>query len=116
MDVINPLHHAHEQSDLQLKTDTVPSGVELRQLIESLFRQHRLILSITGLIVAAAILFLVLVQERYTASAILVIDESQSQLLGVEAALSTGATLINRVDTEVEILNSPSVFLRTIEE
>jgi capsular exopolysaccharide synthesis family protein len=90
--------------------------MELRQLIDTLLRQRKLILSILVLVVGSAFLFLNFVQERYTAKAILVIDESASRLLGIEAVLSAGATLINRVDTEVEILQSPSVAIRTIEK
>jgi capsular exopolysaccharide synthesis family protein len=90
--------------------------MELRQLIDTLLRQRKLILSILVLVIGCTFLFLNFVQERYTANAILVVDESASRLLGIEAVLSAGATLINRVDTEVEILKSPSVAIRTIEK
>jgi capsular exopolysaccharide synthesis family protein len=116
MDVINPLHDGLTDQQHELRpTATSMSGMELRQFIESMLRQRKLILSITALIIGVAFFLISFVQEQYTAGAVLVIDESQSQLLGVEAALSAGATLINRVDTEVEILKSPSVSLRTIE-
>src|SRR5215216_1382634 len=119
MDVINPLHvesnHTDQQRILE-KTSTLLPGLELRQLVGTFTRQHKIIVFITMLVLGGALLTLSILPERYAASAMLVIDESESHLLGVEAVLSAGATLNNRVDTEVEVLRSPSVALRVIDE
>src|SRR5215217_7049362 len=119
MDVINPLHvesnHTDQQRELE-KTSALLPGLELRQLIGTFTRQHKIIVLITALIIGGTLLALSVIPERYTASAMIVIDESESQLLGVEAVLSAGATLNNRVDTEAEVLKSPSVALRVIDK
>src|SRR5215210_1286562 len=117
MDVVNPSYTEGPPTDQQReleKTSMLLPGLELRQLIGTFIRQYKVIIFITAIIIGGTLLTLSVVPERYAASAMVVIDESESQLLGVEAVLSAGATLNNRVDTEVEILRSPSVALGAI--
>ena len=92
------------------------SGLELRTLAGMLVRQWRLIASITALTLLLTTALLSQLSYRYTAEALLTIDERESQLVGQEDPTSSvGVTLNNRVDTEVEIMASSSVALGVID-
>lgn len=116
MDAINSSREEADQQHGLGKLAGKLAGEEVRQLIGVVNRQHKIIVFTIVFVLASAVLALSLLEDRYTASAMLVVDESESQLLGIEAILSAGATLNNRVDTEVEVLRSSSVALRTIEK
>lgn len=91
------------------------SQIELRNLAGMLVRQWRLILSIMALFVLLAIAVLSLLNYRYTAEALLAVDERGSELVGQADPIGAGVTFNNRVDSEVEILNSSSVTLGVID-
>ncbi len=91
------------------------SHLELRNLIGMILRQWRLIASILGLVLLLAIGVLSQLSYRYTAEALLTIDERESQLVGQADAITAGVTMNNRVDSEVEILGSTSVALGVID-
>jgi polysaccharide biosynthesis transport protein len=103
------------QHGIERTPDILP-GMELRQFIGVFSRQYKAILSTLAVVIGLAVLALSLLDDRYTASAMLVVDESESKMVGIDALLSAGATLNNPVDTEVEILKSSSVALGTIEK
>jgi polysaccharide biosynthesis transport protein len=91
------------------------SHLELRNLLGMLLRQWRLIASILGLILLLALAALSQLSYRYTAEALLTIDERESQLVGQSDSSASSGTLNNRVDSEVEILGSTSVALGVID-
>ncbi len=97
-------------------TVTTLSGLDLRAIIGIVARQWRLILAVILLVFALTLGLLSQLQYRYTAEALLSIDERESQLVGLEDAIGAGVTLNNRVDTEVEILGSSSVALGAIDQ
>jgi capsular exopolysaccharide synthesis family protein len=89
-------------------------GIELRQFIGILSRQFKLLLGILLLVVFIAVAILTQLERRFTADALLVIDERESQLVGLDETAAVGATLNDRVNTEAEILKSSSVTLSVI--
>jgi capsular exopolysaccharide synthesis family protein len=119
MDAMNPSKQESTQEDQQRGLERaagVLAGMEVRQLLGIVTRQYKTIALIFLLVMGSAFLTLGLLEDRYSASAMLVVDESESQLVGMDALFSAGATLNNRVDTEVEVLKSSSVALRAIEK
>jgi polysaccharide biosynthesis transport protein len=91
------------------------SKIELRTLTGMLFRQWRLILSVYGITMLLVLAILSQMSYRYTAEALMTIDERGSELIGQSDSLGSGVTFNNRVDTEVEILNSTSVALGVVD-
>ena len=89
--------------------------IELRAVIAVLHRQARVIVLTTGVIFAAAALFLLVSTERYTASALVLVDPDQRGILdeGRQYPSSTGRENA-QVDSEVEILRSDAVALAVI--
>ena len=111
MESTNTIQHDNRlQSALQTM-----SGLELRTMAGMIVRQWRLILAVTALILLMAIGLLSQLHYRYTAEALLTIEEREAQLVGQTDAAIAGVTLNNRVDTEVEILGSSSVALGVID-
>ncbi len=104
------------QSSRQLRTG-MPNlpNLELVAIIGILGRQWLLIVVIFILTILAALGLLSQLRAYYTAEALLVIDDNQTQLIGVGDTLGIGTGLNHQVDTEVEIINSSSVALGVID-
>ena len=79
-------------------------------------RQHKIVWAIILLTAATVALLLGHLDHRFTSTAVIVIDESEAQLVGINPGLSADSSLNNRIDTEVEILKSSSVALDAIEK
>ena len=78
-------------------------------------RQLRLVLSVAGLVVGAAVLALVLIQPRFTATALVLVDPGQKNLLSPQSGLPAQSASENaRVESEVAILQSDRVALSTV--
>jgi succinoglycan biosynthesis transport protein ExoP len=99
-----------------MRTNVPPDGPSFSQFLGMLRRQSKTIVALSVLIFAAAMLVLFQLVPLYRAAALLVVDERQAQLIGIEDQPFSGANLNNRVDTEVEVLSSPSVLLATIDK
>jgi succinoglycan biosynthesis transport protein ExoP len=91
------------------------SGLELRTMFGMIVRQWRLILATLILVLLITLGIISQMSYRYTAEALLSIDQRESQLVGQEDVVTGGVTLNNRVDTEVEILGSTSVALGVVD-
>jgi polysaccharide biosynthesis transport protein len=88
---------------------------EIRSVTALLRRQIRVILYAVAVIFGLAFLFLLLVNETYTATALVLVDPDQKSILNPSASLPTSAGRENaRVDSEVEILRSDAVALAVI--
>lgn len=104
------------EAPLKLRAPAVSHADEpefdLRNLTAILRRRFRT-LTLTALGVMAIVLLVVFQLERqYTATALVVVDSRESQLLGFEPAFSEAFGLNPAVDTEVEIARSASVLSR----
>ncbi len=89
---------------------------EIRSVTALLRRQMRVILYAVAVIFGLAFLFLLAVNETYTATALILVDPDQKNILNPAASFPTSAGRENaRVDSEVEILRSDAVALAVIE-
>ncbi len=105
---------AQDASRLSSAMQTM-SGLELRTVLGMLARQWRLILALVVVSTLLSAGVLSQMRYRFTAEALMSLDEREAQLAGQDDGSSVGATMNNRVDTEVEILGSSSVALGVID-
>ena len=94
--------------------DETEKRFDLRATL-GLLRRHKWTMVFTVVfIVGAAVLFASQLDRKYTATALVVIDSREAQLLGFQSGLSdVGGPII---DTEVEIAKSSTVLRRAAEE
>lgn len=93
-------------------TPSAPDPLDLRGMLAVLRRQMALILQLSLTVVLLAVLYLVFSPRAYTATALLRVDPFASAL--VEQTGSGAQSISSRIDTEVEILRSDGLALRTI--
>ena len=90
--------------------------IEIKDVLSILRRQARLILLTLAVILSIAFIFLVRAAPLYTASALLLVDTTQKNLLDPSRSSSSNASVDNsRIESEVEILKSDSLVLQTIQ-
>jgi uncharacterized protein involved in exopolysaccharide biosynthesis len=80
----------------------------INQVLNTVMRQRLIVVRSTALLFTCALLAAFLLPRQYTANALILVDESESQLVGIASTSS--------VDTEVEILYSSSVTLGAIQK
>jgi succinoglycan biosynthesis transport protein ExoP len=98
--------------------DGQPSSevVDLRGILLLLRRQLRLIVLTSALLIGAALVYLITATPMYTARTLLMIDPSQRNLLDSDQFTSSSAQTDNaKIDSEVEIIRSPSTTLAVID-
>jgi uncharacterized protein involved in exopolysaccharide biosynthesis len=105
----------HKHSDSQT-SEAILDRASLHELLGVVGRQYRIIAVGTALILMLALLILSLLKDRYTAVALIVVDESEAQMVEIDGAVTTKAASDNRVNTEVEVLKSSVVTLGAIEK
>src|SRR5215210_6407711 len=114
--ISNQSHSMTDNSgDLRSVATSALPHLDLHQWLGILGRQYKIFLAVLLMIVGIVSIILSQLDYRYTSTALLVIDESEAQLVGVNPGLSADSSLNNRLDTEVEILRSSSVILGAIE-
>ena len=91
-----------------------PEAFDMREIASSLMMQIRTILITALLVLAAAVLMIWQVEKKYSATALLEIDQSEAEMVGMGQKDLAGSTLNNRIETKVEILNSSGVALSVI--
>jgi capsular exopolysaccharide synthesis family protein len=89
--------------------------VDLRALLGLLRRQVRLIAITVLLIVSGATVAAFTLTPIYSATALILVDPSNKNLLDPESARASAASASIRIDSEVEILRSDSLLLSVIE-
>lgn len=90
--------------------------LDLRGLLGLLRRQLRLIVIIALVVIGIAGLAVFSLTPKYSSSAMLLVDTSQKNLLDAAAASGSVEIDSSRVDSEIEILKSPAVLLKVIDE
>ncbi len=94
-----------------------PREIEIRAIFAVLRRQIRVIAMTTGVIFAAAGLFLLVATETFTASALVLVDPDQKGILDDSRNFPSSSGRENaKVDSEVEILRSDALALSVIRE
>jgi capsular exopolysaccharide synthesis family protein len=89
--------------------------IDLKSIIDLLRRQIRLIGLAALVILGLAVAYLVTVTPTYTAQALILFDPAQKNLLDAEQGATNAASDNARIESEVEILRSPSTALAVIE-
>jgi polysaccharide biosynthesis transport protein len=89
--------------------------IDLRAVFSMLRRRIWLIVISTTLALAVAVVYLAMVTPIYTASALIFVDPSTRTLLDDENRTTTRSSEDSRIDSEVEILRSPTIALRVVE-
>lgn len=93
----------------------VDDTIDLRALLGTLRRQGRLVLAVLGAFLALALIYLAMVQPSYRATALVLVDPAQKNLLEPAAEVPGGAGYGDaRVASEVEILRSDAVALGVV--
>ncbi|RPE62928.1 capsular exopolysaccharide synthesis family protein [Pacificibacter maritimus] len=97
-------------------TDT-QDFIDPRDVIALLRRQLRLIAVVTAIFVALAFIYVTQATPLYTASALLKIDPQETNILNPTQTGNTNSSIEStRLETEVEILKSSSLAIKTIEK
>lgn len=89
--------------------------LDLRRLFNVFRRRLRLFIAVAGLIFVAAILLTFTATPKYTATANVMLDTRQEQVVNMEAVLSGLPADSATVDTEVEVLKSRRLAERVME-
>lgn len=89
---------------------------EIRNLIGLLRRQLRLILITVLVVVGIAALVVYSLTPKFTASALLLVDASQKNLLDPDWQATYAEIDSARVDSEVEIIRSQTILLKVIQD
>lgn len=92
------------------------NGIDLRAALRILRRRKWTVIWTTLIVVALALLALSQLSKRYSAEALVVVDQRDSQLVGFDGALGQGFAGATAVDTEVEIAQSGKVLQRAAAE
>jgi polysaccharide biosynthesis transport protein len=87
------------------------AGLELRILIGTLLRHSLIVLLTASVIMLAIVGILSQMDTSYTATALIVVDESEARLVGLDDANTQPSNLNNRIETEAEVLGSSAVLL-----
>lgn len=90
--------------------------IDIRGIIGLLRRQLRLIVTIILIALGLAAIAIFALQPVYTATALVLVDPSQKNLLDTDAQMTSSNTDNARIDSEVEIIRSQSTLLRVIRE
>lgn len=92
----------------------IQQAFDAREIASALRMQIRTIVVMALLVLAAAVLVIWQVERKYSATALLEIDQSEAEMVGMGQKDLGGTTLNSIVETKVEILNSSSVALNVI--
>lgn len=89
-------------------------GFDPTALIGSLRRQYKYILSSIFLLLMIALCIVLYLDKKFSATALIVVEGREAQLVGMDDSLWNAGSLNNRIDTEKEIVRSQAVLLATI--
>lgn len=80
--------------------------IDIRALLTTLWRRKWVIVNITAFFSVLAVLILVQLTPRYTASGLMAIESRQSSVVDLEAVLSGMSTDVAAIKTEIDVLKS----------
>lgn len=84
-------------------------GLDLHTIIAVMMRRWRMIATVGAIVAAAALVVLLLQPREYTATAAIMINPREDQVVGAEQSLVQGPPSSAVVDSEIEILRSPRI-------
>ncbi|MBJ6986097.1 Wzz/FepE/Etk N-terminal domain-containing protein [Devosia sp. MC521] len=88
--------------------------IDIRQILLSIQRQSPLALGVAFIFIAIAATHLFLTKPLYTATALVLFDPSDKNLLDPTSSSDAGGEASARIDSEVEFIRSDAVLLETI--
>ncbi|WP_169194999.1 Wzz/FepE/Etk N-terminal domain-containing protein [Devosia sp. MC1541] len=88
--------------------------IDIRQILLSIQRQSLLALGVAFIFIAIAATHLFLTKPLYTATALVLFDPSDKNLLDPTSSSDAGGEASARIDSEVEFIRSDAVLLETI--
>lgn len=91
-----------------------PKDIEIRQILLTLWRRRIFILAMTGLVTIIAILVVVQIKPRYTASTQAMIESRQNKVTDIESVVSGLSPDMAAVLSEVEVIRSRSLLERLV--
>ena len=91
-----------------------PKDIEFRQILLTLWRRRIFILAMTGLVTIIAILVVVQIKPRYTASTQAMIESRQNKVTDIESVVSGLSPDMAAVLSEVEVIRSRSLLERLV--
>ena len=101
---------------MEFRAPLLEKEFDLRSVAALLRRQTKVILFTFVALFGLAAIFLISVTPKYTATALILVDPEQKNILESGPSFSTTSGLANaRVDSEVEILKSDAVALAVID-
>ncbi|PWC32983.1 polysaccharide biosynthesis tyrosine autokinase [Azospirillum sp. TSO35-2] len=89
--------------------------VDVKRLIQTLWRQKLLILAVTAVLWLPAVLLINAMTPIYSASAVVVIDPHPNRVINIPSVSEPMGILLDTVNTEVEILRSRDLARRVVE-
>lgn len=84
-------------------------GLDLQTIIAAMMRRRREIAAVAALVFAVVLIILLAQPRTYTATASIMINPRESQVVGAEQALVQGPPSSAIVDSEIEVLRSPRI-------
>jgi succinoglycan biosynthesis transport protein ExoP len=84
-------------------------GLDLQAMIAVMMRRWRVIAAAGALVFATVLVILLMQPREYTATASLMINPRESQVVGPEQSMVQGTPTTAVVDSEIEILRSPRI-------
>ena len=100
---ILPAEHLPKKS---LETSDESDEINLRGLLRILWRRRTAIASVVFLLTTLAVIVLFQISPRYTASALVMIDPRDTQIVDIEAVMSGLAGDMETIQSEIEIIKS----------
>jgi len=91
-------------------------GLDLQAIIGVMIRRWRMIATVGALVFASVLLVLFLQPREYTATASILINPRESQVIGAEQSLVQGPANAAVVDSEIEILRSPRLAMAVAQD
>ncbi|UTW58698.1 polysaccharide biosynthesis tyrosine autokinase [Kordiimonas sp. SCSIO 12603] len=92
------------QSSAQLQPDE--DMIDIRALLMTLWRRKWVIVNTAAFMLAIALIILVQLTPKYTASSLLAIESRQSSVVDLEAVMSGVGTDVAAIKTEIDVLKS----------
>lgn len=90
--------------------------IDIRGILSLLWRQRGLILKTFAIIIGIVAIFIFSLTPLYSSNALVLVDTSRKNLLDTEMQTANAAADNARIDSEVEILKTPSLVMRLVQQ
>ncbi|WP_439817285.1 GumC family protein [Zavarzinia sp. CC-PAN008] len=104
------------------ETDTPSSfqaalaGIDLREIVATLWRERWILISIVGAVMTLAIIVLIQLTPLYTASAVVMVDARRNQIIDIQNVVSDVTADALAVESEIQVLRAPELAERVVQK